>query len=531
MKEHVKEITSNLQRNTTLQSLTLCKIGKIGLESIKVILDNNTTLKELNLSWGKDAKGIRILNTRSLYNNNNRVVNINILYDDYHECLSKTINLFRKNIDDVKVHLLSFGLCNNTTVKKIDLSCNSISNDGMNRLSECIKHPILLEYIDLSGNKSSPWGVYCAVIRYCCANNLTLFGDEGIKQYVKDITESLQANTTLKSLTLCKIGEIRLQLDINILIKNVAMKELFLPQSSVINGRMLFSLLDDKSVSDNSRVVDIYVLYNSDYYKFSSKVINLSNKSITEDTICLISLGLYYNKSVKKLNFSHSNINNVGVIALGDSLQNNTTLKELNLSRNQISINGMNRLSECVKHNIPLEFVDLSGNKSSPWDLYCTIIKNCRVKSLTLCGIKGVKEYVKTITECLQKNKTLKSLILCDNKRMGWSYEYDIVKHLIKIRQHIADITIIIGRLFFNALNDSGTSDNSRVVDINILYHHDHKSPKSVLLSNESISDDVACFISLGLYNNTAISKFDLSYNNITDIGATAISISLQNNY
>ena len=530
MKEHVKEITSNLQRNTTLQSLTLCKIGKIGLESIKVILDNNTTLKELNLSWGKDAKGIRILNTRSLYNNN-RVVNINILYDDYHECLSKTINLFRKNIDDVKVHLLSFGLCNNTTVKKIDLSCNSISNDGMNRLSECIKYPILLEYIDLSGNKSSPWGVYCAVIRYCCANNLTLFGDEGIKQYVKDITESLQANTTLKSLTLCKIGEIRLQLDINILIKNVAMKELFLPQSSVINGRMLFSSLDDKPVSDNSRVVDIYVLYNSDYYKFSSKVINLSNKSITEDTICLISLGLYYNKSVKKLNFSHSNINNVGVIALGDSLQNNTTLKELNLSQNQISINGMNRLSECVKHNIPLEFVDLSGNKSSPWDLYCTIIKNCRVKSLTLCGIKGVKEYVRTITECLQKNKTLKSLTLCGNKRMGWSYEYDIVKHLIKIKQHIADITIIIGRLFFNALNNSGTSDNSRVVDINILYHHDHKSPKSVLLSNESISDDVACFISLGLYNNTAISKLDLSHNNITDIGATAISTSLQNNY
>ena len=532
MQEHVKEITTSLQRNTTLQSLTLCKIGRIGLESIKSILGNNTTLKELNLSWGKDAKGIKILHTESPYGND-RVVNINILYDDYHECLSKAINLFKMNIDDVKVYLLSFGLCNNTTVKKIDLSCNSIGKDGMNRLSECIKHPILVECIDLSGNKSSPWGVYCAIIRHCCASNLTLFGDEGIKEHIKNITESLQANTTLKSLTLCKIGEIRLQLDINILIKNIAMKELFLPQSSVVNGKLLFSTLDDKSIgtSNNSREVDIYVLYNSDYYKLSPKVINLSNKRITEDTVCLISLGLYYNKSVKKIKFSHSNINDIGVNAISDSLQNNSTLRELDLSQNHISINGMNNLSECV-NNIPLEFVNLSGNKSSPWDSYCTIIKNCCVESLTLCGIEGVKGYVKKITECLQSNKILKSLTLCGDKGMGWSYEYDVVKHLMyrcKMKQHISGINIIIGRLSFS---DSWTSNNSRVVDINILYDHDHKSyPKSILLSNESINDDVACFISLGLYNNSEICKLDLSRNKITDIGATAISISLQNNH
>ena len=539
MKEHVKEITDSLQRNAILQSLTLCKIGEIGLESIKGILDNNTTLKELNLSWGKDAKGIKILNTQSSYSNN-RVVNINILYDDYHERLSKTVNLFKKNIDDCKVYLLSFGLCNNKTVKKIDLSCNNISNDGMSRLSECIKHPLLLEYIDLSGNKSSPWSVYCTVIRNCGANNLTLFGDEGIKEYIKNITESLQANTALKSLTLCKIGEIRLQLDINILIKNIAMKELFLPQSSVISGRLLFSSLNDRPMGtrNNSRAVDINVLYNSDNYKFSPQVINLSNKNISEDTVCLISLGLYYNRAVQKLNFSHSSINDIGVIAISDSLRDNSTLKELNLSQNQISISGMNKLSECIKHTIPLEFVDLSGNKSSPWDFYCTIIKNSCIESLTLCGIKGVKEHVNMITECLQKNTTLKSLTLCGNKRMGWSYKYEIVKHLMyqyKIKQHTADITIIIGKLFFSALNDSGkesSSDNSRAVDINIIYDHDHKSyPKSVLLSNESINDDVVCFISLGLYNNTAIWKLDLSCNNITDIGAVAISTSLHNNH
>ena len=68
-----------------------------------------------------------------------------------------------------------------------------------------------LEYINLSGNNSSPWGVYCVVIRDCCVNSLTLFGDERMKEFVNEITESLQENVKLQSLTLCKIGRNGLQ--------------------------------------------------------------------------------------------------------------------------------------------------------------------------------------------------------------------------------------------------------------------------------------------------------------------------------
>ena len=56
MKEYVTEITDSLQSNETLQSLTLCKIGRIGEESVESILVNgiNTSLKEINLSWGSN---------------------------------------------------------------------------------------------------------------------------------------------------------------------------------------------------------------------------------------------------------------------------------------------------------------------------------------------------------------------------------------------------------------------------------------------------------------------------------------------
>ena len=50
--------------------------------------------------------------------------------------------------------------------------------------------------------------MYCAIIRHCYVNNLTLCGDKGMDKYIKEITDSLQANTTLQSLTLHSTGKL-----------------------------------------------------------------------------------------------------------------------------------------------------------------------------------------------------------------------------------------------------------------------------------------------------------------------------------
>ena len=545
MEEYVKEITLSLQANTTLQSLTLCKIGIVGMLSVESILVNNTTLNELNLSWGNDVKGTTML-TKHTTCGNSRVIKVNILYDDYHEPVSDAINLFAKNIDDEALYLITFGLHNNKTLRKLDLSYNNISAYGMDNLAECIAHCVLLEHVNLSGNTSSQWGVYCTVIRCCCVSNLTLFGDEGMKECVKEIMDGIQANTSLKSLTLCKIGEIRLDFDVNILIKNMAMKNLVLPNSSIITGEMLFSSTDD--ASSINRVLDINILCNCDYI-FSSKIINLSNKDISEDTVCLIAYGLYNNKSVQKLNLSHNKITNIAAAAISDALQNNNTVTELKLSHNQIRKKGMKELSKCV--HMPLEFVDLSGNKASPWNVYCAIIKHCRSKSLTLCANEGVKKYVKKIADSLQVNTMLNSLTICIFKRMGWSCEYDTIKHLLyqfKKQNYIEDITIIGGSLLFSGLDSNEVSKNSRAVDINIIHDRDYGSYLSeglqiisetiqvnaklqkLDISHNNISDDGVMVISDCLKMNSTLQEIDLSWNRITNKGAKKIAKAIQIN-
>ena len=151
-------------------------------------------------------------------------------------------NLSNRNIFDDGISLLAFGLCNNTTVleelnisdnlindegviaiidllkyiktlKKLDLSKNMIKDNGMNKMLKYIEDQVttsLLEYVDLSENSSSPWGVYCAIIRNCCVNSLTLVGDDHILygyRSSEEIIKSMDMNMILHSLTICNITE------------------------------------------------------------------------------------------------------------------------------------------------------------------------------------------------------------------------------------------------------------------------------------------------------------------------------------
>ena len=100
--------------------------------------------------------------------------------------------------------LMSF-ICTKESIqwKTLELQQCEIGDIGMSVLQQFIsENTSTLEYVDLSNNNSSPWGVYCAIIRHCSVNSLTLCGGRGIEDYASEMKESLQMNTKLLSLTL-----------------------------------------------------------------------------------------------------------------------------------------------------------------------------------------------------------------------------------------------------------------------------------------------------------------------------------------
>ena len=524
MKYYVKNIKDGLQRNATLQLLTVCASTRMNVIG-NFKRPQNRLVVEGRLNFTNDDEKL----------NHNRVVNVKILYDGLNERLPQTIDLSNLAVNDDAVCLIAFGLHNNTTVKKLDLSYNNITDDGaviisnslklnrtineldlsrnsigfrgMSDLSECIKHSTLLEYVDLSGNKLSPWGVYCAMIRFYCVNSLTLCGDEEMQDYTNEIADSLETNTKLQSLTLCKIGRIGVRSIKGVLDDNTTLQELNMTWKSkgtIIIHRQLIH----NSSNGYEGVVDINILYDGDH-KCSSEVINMSNEGINDDAVYLITFGLYNNKTIKKLDLSCNDITDDGVVVISNCLKYNNTLKELNLSQNHISSKGMSHLSKWIKHISPLEYVDLSGNLSSPWDVYCTIIRDCCLTRLTLCGDEGMKYNVKNMRDSLQTNKTLQLLTLCTSTSSAVKGDY---KRPL----------VIEGKL--NFINDDGKINN-RVVNVKMLYDGLTRcSPESIILSHSDIDDDAVCLIAFGLCNNTAVKEIDLLGNKISVNGMTWLS-------
>ena len=75
--------------------------------------------------------------------------------------------------------------------------------------------------------------------------------------------------------------------------------------------------------------------------------------------------------------------------------------------------------------------------------------------------------------------------------------------------------------------HDNAEEVVDKVVNIRILYdayvNGEHLC-NAVSLSNKKVNDNTVCSIVFVLYNNTAVEKLDLSYNNITDDGAVVVS-------
>jgi len=624
-----------------------------------------------------------------------------IAFGLYNNNIVQTVDFSERKISNDSVVAISRCLIGNKTLKELDLSHSMITNCGMNHLQEFLKKVSHLKYIDLSGNDSSPWAVYCVIIRNCCVESLMICGDYGMEEHVAEITDSLEENQILKSLTLHNIGRkgVGAIKEVFQSVKNTALSEVNLlwnkitrHENTLITSEFPLELLDDPvAVINGSRMLNINILCSSSH-DFSLTVIDLSYMNIDDDRVAIIMLGFYSNKTVKELCSSHNRITDTGAkyivdtLALNSTLQtldisenkicdldiisdyvkdnltiielvislpttpkhkvilcmnragivcnisgemigdagalivsamlwnsttvrhldlstneisdtgalhlsnylkNNTTLQEIDLSCNRITgkgvqklteaiqhstvlqkinfsenritddgavaftnyltknmlkvfdlsanmltIDGINRLTECAKNTSRLEYVDLSGNGTSPWGLYCAIIRHCCVRSLTVCGDDGMEKHLQEITDSLETNNKLKSLTLYSIGRIGLKSIKKVLVNSTKLKEvNLSWMKIdndgtrdknnyLLTKCPLKILNDGSAMGIFNIeVDINILYegHHEY-SPKVIDLSDQNLDEDAVALLSFGLYANTTVKRLEISFSELADV-------------
>ena len=264
--------------------------------------------------------------------------------------------------------------------KALELANCSLNDIGMNALLDYFESQNenipTLKYVDLSKNNSSPWGVYCAIIKHCCVNSLTFCGDEGMKKYVNKISDGLQTNIELHSITLLKIGKIGVESMEVVLSNNITLKKLnmsWLSMSWKSEGTTIihrkfthseFSSTRPHLLHRHTKAVDINILCDGDH-EHSSEAVILSGQHIDDDAVYVIAFGLYNNTTVKKLDLSCNSITKDGVGTISDCLKPNNTLRELNLSNNEIGDEGGKYIADVIRVNLTLQKVDLSHNHIS----------------------------------------------------------------------------------------------------------------------------------------------------------------------
>ena len=250
--------------------------------------------------------------------------------------------------------------------------CN-ITDIGMSVLEQFISEKAsTLEFVDLSDNNSSPWGVYCAIIRHCSVDSLTLCGDHGIEDYVNEIKQSLLANTKFTSLTLCNItssGSTKfaeaIQVPTTLQKLNISNNWIHDDGAIAISNSLKYNIsLQQLNMSKNN-ITSEGAMYIAEAIQVNSTLekLDLSSNAISNDGATTISDSLQLNSSLLELNMSRSEITSLGAKYIAEAIQVNTTLEKLNLSSNAISNNGAAAIGESLQFNSSLQELNISKNK------------------------------------------------------------------------------------------------------------------------------------------------------------------------
>ena len=398
-----------------------------------------------------------------------------------------------------------------------------------------------LEYVDLSHNDSSPWGVYCAIIRHCNVTNLALCGIKAyeMRQYVDDITKSLQMNNNLQSLTLYNIlGNVKpilscivTSIEFNLPCKKMSSTHSVDDTKSVLlHIALQYKSSDTVPVSDNSRIVKVNLMCHrscdpstienlntldassqriDDYgvtivttFCDKHKIINLSNNEISHIGAETISEYLKNNICLLELNLSGNWIGLYGIAAIAKAIQVNVSLQKFNISRCRIADDGAKNIAEAIQMNVTLQKLDISYNRISDDGAAAisdSLKHNNSLQELNLSQNNISNNGAKKIAEAIQMNVTLQKLDISYNIISDDGAAADIIKCNNSLQ--VLDISC-------NKMINSVANKIAKAIQVNSTLHalYLHQSP----VTNAKYALDFNQNVLNGVHLNSTLKKLTL---------------------
>ena len=417
--------------------------------------------------------------------------------------------------------LVSFLSHSSVNVKVLKIKNCKYGDIGMSILEQYIsdskENISTLEYVDLMGNNSSPWNVYCAVIKQCSVSNLTLCGDYGMEEFIVNIEKYLSLNTTLQSLTLCEIGNTALNNVKALLFNNklLNLNELNLSWKSInskatdgsnILLQTKFPVHNEMTDSSVSREVTVNILWDGSNYSTPDSL-NLPGHC-DGDAVLFIAFGLYNNRTICTLDISNNNISDLGTQEIAKALHENTTLQTLNVSYNIIKVDGARAIAGALRANKALQNLDISNNSMrivGAKVMAEALYENRTLQKLDFSNSNILNDGAIAISECIKKNSALQQLVISGNNVN--------VEGAIKIAEAVKINTTLQN---LDISNNGISNDGAKFISDCLKHNH---CLQELNLSKSEMTNEGVKQLSEGIRINIALLKLDISKNWITTEG------------
>ena len=288
---------------------------------------------------------------------------------------------------NINVVMLANAVQINTTLLKLNISCNTLSDEGIAAISECLKVNNILKELNISKNEISSEGAMT-------------------------IAEALQLNTALVKLDISRnMLSDKGALSITACLKiNCILQELNMSQNKITsNGAMRIA----EAIRLNATLMKL----------------DISCNKLLDEGAAAISDSLKINDVILELNISDNEITNVGAKKIAEALQSNASLTKLDISSNTLSIKGASAISDSLKYNRTLQELNISSavlasnNRASDEEIFINfspsntlqydIINIFHVNKLDISN-NAVCSAV--ISSCIKNNKFLQDLNISENQ-------------------------------------------------------------------------------------------------------------------
>ncbi|KAM3920511.1 NACHT, LRR and PYD domains-containing protein 12-like, partial [Leptodactylus fuscus] len=384
-------------------------------------------------------------------------------------CRIEELHLGSNNLPDTSCTQLASGIRNNQSLKKLDLSNNSLFGPHFSDLMAALSSPACrIEELHLGDNNLPDTS--CTQLAFVIRNNqslkkLGLSGNRMSGPHFSDLVAALSSPA-------CSIQELHLGSNnlpdtsctqlASVIRNNQSLKVIHL-YSNRLSGPHFSDLIAALS-SPACRIEELHL-----------------DGNLLPDTSCnQLAYGIRNNQSLKRLDLSYNNLSGPHFSDLMAALSSPACrIQELHLSSNNLPDTSCTQLASGIRNNQSMKILDLSGNRlSGPHfsDLMAALSSpDCRIQELHL-GYNNLPDTSCTqLASVIRNNPSLKRLVLSNNSLFGPHFS-DLMAALSSPACRIEEL-----RLDENDLSDTCCTQLASVI-------RNNQSLKRLVLSNNRLS-------------------------------------------